>query len=728
MKDFSFSNNIQEIQNQLIAQAIRDSSNLELAKTEEAIKSVLKSYLDRFQSVQGMLTDISKYIVESKSIIKLDTFNNLFESIYIDFSALYSNLGLVDNVLNLNLHRNKNFYLNIKKQIRDLWKQVYLLRDSLLDNSLTSESFYESFDTDINSKEINNLMVDKKAGILYINPNHKDLHNKPFVIKTATSLTYPVHNESGGVYQSIDTLNSIIDNFKTGKKDIFVNGLWKEEIVCQDIPSLILNIGDVINKNYKNYNGVVSVVDIEFVHPIQFNRFDVDIFGDSSLLLDAIFIKNTVNEAWSQLYSYDGLPVTGSSFDFISFLNISKTTCRFMRIIFNQKNYVILRQANDSEFNFDKQIQTDLSERRYELISYDKNIYNLGIPNNSSNLSLYNRIINIIETTRDINLILTGIEKLLIPDIKTASYDFSTSYKYEIGAWSIEPSYEKYSPFKGYLISKDYTLKDRSLTSISIRTNQSVPNSSTCNWYVGYNGKNIPILENNNAIRKEIPHFIDMNNYLDYSDWPGSFILLDFPVDPHYIDDFGIYENGIFYNLRNSDVAFLSSRLIYIPRIISNNRSSYVISYRVPLYDCVNLWSLTPVSSNLDSLNNISLGVVSSRRDILQSFINTTTINISGKNTYLSSLFNIENCIALKNEAILWFGSNFNTCLSISSELINNVISFKINPYISINRSKMSGSKIDVESYIAGNGTSSIDYSISSTLSSIVFPNIGRTI
>lgn len=712
MKDFNYSNNLIDIQNQLIAQSIRDSSNLQLAKTEEAIKSVMQSYIDRFNKVGGMLTDISKYIVQSKTLIKIDTFNKLFESIYIDFLSLYKNLETVDNVLSLNLNRNKLFYFSIKKKIRDLWNQLELVENSILTDTNSSSIIYESFQNDINISKSKDIFIDKKNGIIHLNTVKKQVINKSFNIKSVVCNTYPSDNIDGGVYYSSNTLNSFNENYSSGSHDLLENGLWKEEVICNDIPSLLLNIGSSVQKLYKSFDGIVSVIDIEFASNISFNRFDIDVFCDSYLNLDSILYKSYNEDTWKYVKS-NNQSVSMKNFDIISQMNIDICTCRFLRIVLNQKNYTILTQLSEPSLNIDEQVKKDLSERRYELVKFDKNIYNLAVPNNSNNISLYNKIINVIETTRDINKILNKIEKILIPDINVLKYDYHNTYKYEIGAWSIEPILEKYTSNTGFFKSSDYLIDKGTPISITIDTIQSTPDLSTCNWYITYNNKNIPILENKNTFRREKIKNFDMSKYLDFSLWNGTFMLLDFPVDPSKLSYISIYENGIKMSINYTDIIFLNSKLIYIDSISKFSKLDYVIEYYTPINSCVNLWALRPNDTNISNINDIPLGVVSSRRDFLELFINNAKINITGEESYLSSFFIIENFIALKDEAMMWFGSTFNTCLFISSELLEkNIISFDINSYITISSSKISGNINIANDYLNSNIISSCDYSL----------------
>ena len=104
---FSFKSSIKTIQNNLISQNIRDVSNSDILRSEEAITTVIASYIDRFKTLGGLLFDAGNYLAQSKAIIKVNDFNDIFQSVYIDLASLYGDLDAVDNVLSLNLQRNK---------------------------------------------------------------------------------------------------------------------------------------------------------------------------------------------------------------------------------------------------------------------------------------------------------------------------------------------------------------------------------------------------------------------------------------------------------------------------------------------------------------------------------------------------------------------------------------------------------------------------------------------
>jgi len=686
--NFSYVSQIKNIQNSLISQNIRNSSNLELLNSEEAIRNVIKSYTDRFQAVGNTLIDVTKFIVKSKDIIKLKDFNDLFEGIYIDLYALYSDLGLVAKVLDLNLQRNKNYFLTIKKRIKDLWNKLNLTRTYIYDSSPSDESYYESFFTDINSSYIKDVLVDKKGGYLYLNPIKVQNNTKSYQIKTVTSVTYPEPNDKGGVFKTTDKLNTFEDNYTYGPRDMLQNGLWKEEILTNEIPSMIVNIGSNEYPIKRNYKGAVSIIDIEYTSLIEFNRIDFDLFGDKPTLIDAILYKETLDQHWKivnflpkdTLISSEefdesiNYAARGEGFDVLCFYNIQKTKAKYLRIVVNQENYSLLDSKSSENVSLEDKVNKDLSERRYELFKFDNSIDGfLSTPINSENRSLYDSIMDIIESTSSIENILISIEKLLIPQTNVVNLDFSDTFKFEIGLWSVEPILELYTHDKSYFYSNDYKLNDRSMISVSLNTKQDTPSGTTCNWYLDIGGKNIPVSENNNIYRKEPLRIEDMSNYTNFSGWiAGTFISLDFPVDPIKSTDISIYTNGIFKQSVNTKISFLNSRLLYLHDIKDIYYSDYVIRYPLPLYKSVVLYVLVPKSIISSEINMLRLGIISTRKDILEGFINIAKYvngDLNKPDRFLSDDFTVSNTISTIEEAKWWFGDEFNNSIFISNEI-----------------------------------------------------------
>jgi hypothetical protein len=689
-KNFSFQSNIKDIQNSLISQNIRTSSNLDILTSEEAIRNVIKSYTDKFQAIGGVLIDINKYVVNSKDIIKVKDFNDLFEGIYIDLYALYSDLGLVAKVLDLNLQRNKNYFLAIKKRIKDLWNKLNLTRTYIYDSNPSDESYYESFFTDINSSYIRDLIVDKKSGYLYLNPLKTDIQNKSYQIKNITSVTYPEPSDTGGVFKTTDILNTFEDNYVDGPRDMMQNGLWKEEYMTNDLPSMIINIGSNESPINRNYKGIVSIIDIEYSNLIEFNRLDLDLFGDKPTLIDAVLYKERVDQAWKVLNFLPEDPllseqeiddstkysVRGEGFDVISFYNIEKAKARYIRLVVNQENYSLLDSKSNQTVSIEDKVNKDLSERRYELVKFGSTIDGfLSSPVNSSNKSLYDKIMDIIETTSSIENILKGIEELLLPETNVVKVDFSDTYKFEIGLWSIDPKLEVYTHSKGVFNSNPYRINDRALISSSITTRQETPSGTSCNWYIDIDGKSIPVIENNKIYRKEPIVPISMSAYPNYSGWSsGCFILLDFPLEVLREDEISIYTNGKFQPSINNSISFLNSRLLYLHGIYDPYYANYTIRYPSSLYKTVNLYSLSPKTVIEGDYSLIQFGIVSSRKEILESFISNIRYyktNPTDTDRYISDDFTVVNALATIEEASDWFGTAFDKSIFISRSIIS---------------------------------------------------------
>jgi len=719
---FSFQGNIKDIQNKLIAQSIKEVSNLQLLKSEEAIRAVIKSYTDRFRAAEGRLTQAIQYVAKSREIIKTRQFNNLFESLYIDLSGLYSDLEAVDNVLSLNLFRNKNYLTVIKKRINDLWLRLNLTRLNTYDSSPSSESYYESFSTHFGLVKQNNITVDRKFGFAYIVPTFKTTHNESIEIKSITSTTYPAHNEDGGVNQTTNILNTFSENYGNGSRDMLRNGLWKEEVITADIPDMIVNIGDIDNPFYKSYRGVVSIVDIKFSSAVNINRFDFDLFGEMITRIDQILYKPTTESPWSvatfeleddSTEAFSDV-VRGSSFDVINFLNIVPIKAKELRIVFLKDNYSIINSKILSNASINTQIYEDFSERRYELLRFGTSIDDhLSAPANEENISLYSQIMNIIESTRDLDRMLQKINQLLNPQPLISMVDFNRLLKYEVGAWSIEPIEEVYSNIAGGFQSNEYYLTDKSLLSVSLMARQNIPKSSTSNWYINLGKQTVPIIENALVWRKEPANFIDLSTVGNFGDFPGLFILLDFPVDATLASALSFYYEGQILENILSNIIFLNSRLLYIDDLTFEN-TNIVIRYPVDLYKCVNVYVL---SSDIPDYH--TCGIVASRRNALQMLLNNAP-SLNGK-------YVIDSTIASKDETAAWFGQNYDQTIFADSSLgILTELSIstpnayiKLKPGVLEGVSKLQCTYSDVQNFLSS-GISAFDYTITNTDRGIV--------
>jgi hypothetical protein len=749
---FNFQSSIKNVQNNIISQNIRDVSNMELLRSEEAIDAVISSYMDRFNAIGGMLFNVGKYIAKSKTVVRSDDLNDMFENLYIDLASLYSDLELVDKVLSLNLQRNKNYFLIIKKRIRDLWNKLNLTRSFIHDASPSDESYYESFYTDISANLTRNIWIDKKSGFMYLNPLEVDIQNKSYLIKSVSSTTYPEQSDRSNIIHTTNTLNTFEDNYSnSGPKDMLANGLWKEEVLSPEIPLMIVNIGSSDVPINRNYRGIVSLVDINYNYPNEINRLDIDTYGDKAVTIDAVLYKENDSDEWkvAEFVAQDPLLTTnpstwdvtnysvrGRSFDLLMFNNITKIKVKQLRIVFNQEEYTFLDSASNKESSVDSKIQNDLGDRRYELIKFGSSLdENLATPINDSNTSLYNKIVTLIEETRNIEEILQEIEKVILPPVNIVEYSFENTVKFEVGSWSIEPKRERYVTKEAAFDSVGYKLNDKALISASLITSQQTPGPTTCNWYINVKNKDVPIVENNYHIRKEPIYKIDLSSYSNFSDWgPGTFILLDLPIDPYLADTIGIYTNGTYNEEIYSKISFLNSRLLYMHDITDSERANFVLRYSCALNNSVILYSLAiKPSSQESSFNKISFGIVSARKEALQSFIEN--VGYSGNTSrLLKEDFVVVSSLATKSEAATWFGTDFARCIFIADEIISLIDVTSTNNYdnfsntINLGQSKVGSTIIDANNHYAGGTGGYADLGILSAYANIAPLNITRNL
>jgi len=685
-KSYNIKNNITAIQNLLINESIKDTSNIQLLKSEEAVKDVLKSYSEKFNAIGGKLTDFKKHYAQSKSIIQTKQFNELFDGLYIDLKTLYEELSYVENILDINLERNKKFFNILKKRMRELWDKLYITRLNINDTSVFHESYFESFSTIYSNHRYSNIILDKKTGYIKLNPKKYVSQNKRYLIKKITSKTFPVHNSEGGVLHTTNTLNEYQYNYTDGTRDMLENGLWKEQLFCNDIPEITYNITENTSSPlYKSVNGIMSFIDIEYNYPVEINNIDIDVFGDNAITVLGIFIKNQSSDNWLPIHKLDYIlydsnyydwvdnfkPI--SNFDIISITNIELFKAKFLRFVLSQENYTMMDSSNLITDLLSDKINNDFAERRYEIVKLDGGSDDRpAIYRSSQNDSLYSEITNIIENTRSIEETLQNILDILEPPIKLKNVNFNKTLKYEIGAWSIEPTLKKYQG-TGKFDSDGYIIRDKSLINISLKTKQEDIKHNTCNWYISHPDYNIniPILENNNKIRKEPANIIRPDYYKDKGWNTGYFIQLDFPFDLTTIAFIKIYMNGNLINLSDLTYYVLNSTLIYIENVQDVFKNKYVIQYMPAIYESVNVYIMDKTKAYTSNDPSEYL-VITPRSSLLNYFIHQNN---------KSETYRVKKSICTKMEFDLFFPNNTNLCISsdVNTSYMPNTSQFKKN-------------------------------------------------
>jgi len=375
-KKYDISNNIADIQNSLIDESIRETSNVALLKSEDAIRDVIKSYSDKFNAVGGKLTNITKHYANSKDIIDKKIFNDLFDSLYIDIKTLYKEIENIDNILNLNLSRNKKFFFVLKKRMRELWNKLNQTRIGMSDSSSYDESYFESFSSGSLQHKHSNILIDKKTGLMSIEPRVITTQNKKYLIKSISSQTFPAHNEDGGVIHTTNYLNTFPSSYRVdGQRDMLENGLWKEQIFTREIPEIRYNItGSDSSPMWINFIGITSLIDIEYVYPVEINNIIIDVFGEHKTGINAILYKVLDTDDWSSAvlintkkstYSFDYIDdfKPTYNFDIIDIKNIQKIKAKYIRLVFNQQDYELIDSTKTDIATEEDKINNDLSER-----------------------------------------------------------------------------------------------------------------------------------------------------------------------------------------------------------------------------------------------------------------------------------------------------------------------------------------------------------------------------
>ena len=96
---YQISDELQSIQNVLLKNTIKANTNVELLNTEKSVQSLYASYAKKIQNVGDKLFNFKDHIVETRSLITKDYFDELFQDVYTDLHALYINVKYIDDLL-----------------------------------------------------------------------------------------------------------------------------------------------------------------------------------------------------------------------------------------------------------------------------------------------------------------------------------------------------------------------------------------------------------------------------------------------------------------------------------------------------------------------------------------------------------------------------------------------------------------------------------------------------
>lgn len=700
-------NVIASVQRQLISNHVSDISNVQAIKSETVIKDILKSYSDKFANLGEQLTSLTKLSIDERSLISKDQFNNILLNLYIDVKSLYSQLDIIDEQLDLNLTRNKNFFSILKRRTQDLNNQLHQIQVNIDDSSIYDETYFESFSNSIGSHKYIDVDVDKKSGLLKLNPVKTEFQNKSFLIKDIKSTIIPFITDDGGVIDSTSEYNTFEYNYsKKELKDMLVDGLWKHQLFCNDIPIIKYNINPDTDGSpmYIQTTGIVAIVDIVFTRTVDINTLDVDLFGEFKTdLLSVLYLNeykdhdNISKLRWVPIRSNSrpeytpeqnaALGVT-SNFDYIQINNIKNIQTSSIRLVFNQKNFTTSVGNNSDLENISSKINNDMSQKR--LIPIETKIEfddGPGVDDSFELKSLKIKVYDIIESTYSIQQTLNEIILLFDPMPQLSLVDVSKLLKYELGAWSILPSFNTYIG-SGTFISSEYTIRDKSLLAVSLITKQTEPVLSTVNWEIlsPDESKSFPLLERDKKYRIE-PVKVINNAYMTQLGYTtGSIIKLDFPINILSLAGIDMYINGVKKNLNEYLVAgkifFFNSRTFFIDGITDINKYTYLIRYIPSFHDTCYIYTISILSNT--GYPNLEKYIAFTTKELAITFLTALDKN------------NIEKYIINKDTITVheWNSLFNNKSISILSSINTGAILACINKYFKDTVNIYSGSRL----------------------------------
>jgi len=643
---YEISDELKNIQNSLIKNTIKQNTNVQLLQSESAVRDLFASYADKIKNVGNKLFDFNEFTVESRDVINKEYFDELFQDLYNDLHALYINIKYIDDILDINLQKNVKFFNTLEKRIIELENKLDVARLNVNTIVGFDKVYFEGFNTSNKDSSYINMDIDKKTGHLLLKPITKTYLNKKYNIKQVTSTLYPVVNNDGGVIVTSSALNSFEESYrKDGQNDMLENGLWKEQVYTNEIPDLqiYINENNTEGPNFKlQTQGLVSFVDIEFKYMVEFNNMDIDLFGEYETSIAMILYKKEEADYWEPMVKlkkellgdteeFIDTYSEESGFNIMKFRNFDMVNAKFVRIIFNQKNYTVVKNSTTETDSLAAKINEDLSEKRLEVIKLDGGSDGEpAIPKTFYYDSFSSDLFEIIEHSSNVDSMLTNLIEALEPTPRLLSTTFNKTLKYELGAWSIEPKLLQYVGLGKYQSTK-YSYDEKSMVAISLSTKQQDIKANTCNWYISdiYNRQLHPIIPNDEIIRKESINVIN-NQYYNDLEWNnGTLIQLDFPFDAKTLHAISLYEDERLISLSEMNIFPLSSRLLYIDNITDANQHKYVIKYIPAKFTTVNVYTLysNNAYSNVDDA--LEFNIIAPRESILKLFLDQTGLTDS---------------------------------------------------------------------------------------------------
>lgn len=599
-----------------------------LIKSEDEYKRVVESTLRSIDADLQRITDIKKYVVKSDDVVSSQQLNALFVDLESDMRILHKELSDIHHVIDITFDRNKLFYRRIKNRIASIWKEIQHFRETSFNLEGVTYIFFESFSENA-LMYLTGLNVDKKTGTLVLSPAYLNSFNDSSEVAGVEMTLFPAGNRDGGLVDTTNTRNTFEYNYKSGDRTLLKDGLWKVQMLAEDIPEVIL---DVFHRGTNlNYKGMVAQVDINFVSQKLINEINIDPYGDfNTKVLSVSYQIDESSTTWNNVVDEDGNVVTGSDVDWIVLRNFVPFSAKKLRIVFHQPNYQIINRLLTQVDNMVDKMVKALIEQRFDKINYSyKTPDQFPKYDTSEEANLYDEVMNIIEEGGDITTLESQITNLLVPPPINIQADIRNWKLFNLGAWSIDPRNAAYNPQSvGVYISHDprdrmsgFKMNNGCPNYAKLYTKQQEPASTSIEWSLmadvdGINYVDIPIIPNNDIWRNEsalyneyLPLKRAVSPYRTNTSLRNSYNMfkLDFPVHPSYQSVFKVMENGKEFVEENYQYfEFYNSTELFISTADFTNGNTYSLKYVPAIIDTVRCWTLIP--NKIPDIGRIDFG------------------------------------------------------------------------------------------------------------------------
>ena len=483
--------------------------------------------------------------VSPRDKISSRDYNDTMSEVFVDLATLFQESEYTADVISRHELISVDFVKKFRTSIDDLQSKIASLK--VLGKSMKGfiGVHYEDF-VDITGAKLENMRVTKDSRLELAPRSTPDLHNDSRDIKTISVQTTPAENIRGGIWHASSSANNIEQNYgqtatsRLGRIPLAKaqramlqsgndKGYWAE-VVMTDRPARQI-IDDV------RYDGIVSIMQIEFSGAKDINSIVIDPFCEYALEVARVRYKLDGDTTWTTLTYTDRndnnvvKSVTGSGTTSIRLYNFPIIyQCVALELLFYQKDATINRYLVDSSIIDHAELWDQITDKEFELLEfYDEglgtipvmgstdepyegilrkntqydlailNVHQSGtyketIENTKSALGITNADIDDSKLSVDVGTsesFLVGInDPSLDKTLEGKKLEEIHKYEYILGAYSITPQNIEYigkarpGVYWSHFPGEGYDTAEKTITNIQLSSSFNIPDLTTVEFFI----------------------------------------------------------------------------------------------------------------------------------------------------------------------------------------------------------------------------------------------------